>query len=896
MMERTTTVDPMRFENDIDDDSTVDMVTTASARTVSEGPRITVSCDGESSTDDADSKSMDFTVNESAQFCEGTNDFAEDSVDTGAHGTTSSNDNMKNPDHVYRFTPGSDGHQNADPNFQSTAKPTKGVSDASDVDADGEDGRKSSASVEVDSQTDTTIHPLEAATLEQIVKRLLLYFRKEPNEALMASDGVRISRLGQTRRKSFSGFIGRSSRGSTRRGSMRQSNSARNGNSDEAEAEGNDNKVELVVRSVATGRVLLPDARKNIKALPHEERMEFEWQVLQLRGFPADIFKTLKWFTTPEVFLQEILAVLADTTSSVDDIHCAIAAITYWATGLHGVSADDVDTLNDTLAPCLLRLQDRVDSLHIDLEPLKRGFRPTELACEIDATNESTPAALSALQLLYPDVDLESAVDGDIFDVLFEKPPLFVAEQLSLLDTQLFSRFSNDEFRLQTKASARGELLASTIGTTIAYSNSLALQIVKAVLELDTAERRAEGLEFVIEVGKYLLELNNLQSLFAMFGVLSHSAIGRLKQSFGALSKSALKGMAMMKLIVSPDHNHETYRHRIRSATTALPYLGVVLKDLTSLLMLKSHTGEDSLINLHKFRKIADVIKEVTESTKASHYKYTAAYQPDHAFVQALLALCHNDPTDRELYETSLQQEPRESNSMQPAGGGRGSKTARTKSMSAKRTRRATLSSVSRPLDVGATSVQEVSSGSTTDLRAAAARARNRVRRESVGSDTSTDDPSAHIPKPKPKLPQSLGDVSNEELADCSDALMAYIDAGFTTDGASCERMDAAVALDLKILFAEYARRLARPPSGAATHNESRRMCGRAHSEPHIATKSTSSIDSLVVAAPYPVLQEEDETAEVPLEPSVGDLCDEEPYEGEIDWDTDLAAIESTEV
>lgn len=421
--------------------------------------------------------------------------------------------------------------------------------------------------------------------------------------------------------------------------------------------------------------------------------------------------------------------------------------------------------------------------------------------------------------------------DGDVFDVLFEKPPSFVAEQLSILDAQLFARFSNDEFRLQTKASARGELLQSTMGTTIAYSNSLALQIVKAILELDTAERRAEALEFVIEVGRHLLELNNLQSLFALFGVLSHAAIGRLKQSFALLSKSALKGMAMMKLIVTPEHNHETYRHRMRSAPTALPYLGVILKDLTSLSMLKTHTGDERLINMHKFCKIANVIKETSEACKASYHKYTASYQADHAFVQALLALCHNDPSDKELYDISLQQEPRESNNTQQSPT-RGAKMARTKSVSAKRSRRATLSTVGRPFDLAP-------SGPNADLRAAAARARNRVRQESVGSDTSNDDVGAAASMGKPRLPRSVGDVSNEALADCCEALTTYIDEALTAEGEGRERIDAAVALDLKILFAEYARRLARPQSVSSSSNTGISSgLARAQSEPRITNVS----------------------------------------------------------
>lgn len=38
-------------------------------------------------------------------------------------------------------------------------------------------------------------------------------------------------------------------------------------------------KVELLAGSVATGRLSLPDARKAIKTYPHDERIEFEWQV-----------------------------------------------------------------------------------------------------------------------------------------------------------------------------------------------------------------------------------------------------------------------------------------------------------------------------------------------------------------------------------------------------------------------------------------------------------------------------------------------------------------------------------------------------------------------------------------------------------------------------------------
>lgn len=104
--------------------------------------------------------------------------------------------------------------------------------------------------------------------------------------------------------------------------------------------------------------------------------------------------------------------VLSDNghSASGEDAQAAAAAIAHWTTSSVGITTDDVDALNAVLAECVARLDRHRGDGRVDVAPLRRGFR-VQPPHGGGASPQSRHGDLrSALQLLYPDVERESAV------------------------------------------------------------------------------------------------------------------------------------------------------------------------------------------------------------------------------------------------------------------------------------------------------------------------------------------------------------------------------------------------------------------------------------------------------------------------------------------------------
>jgi hypothetical protein len=185
------------------------------------------------------------------------------------------------------------------------------------------------------------------------------------------------------------------------------------------------------------------------------------------------------------------------------------------------------------------------------------------------------------------------------------------------------------------------------------YSNWVVTEIVS---EKKLRSRRALVAKF-IKICEHLRELNNFHILYAIISAMSNSSVSRLKWTSEKLNKSAKASLQELEQLMSMEGSFKNYREAVKNTSNlaVVPYIGVILKDLTFIEDGNPNTIED-LINWSKRKLVFDVVGDYMRS-QIVPYKIaplTIASQPMSKILYELPQM-----EESEQYENSLKCEPR---------------------------------------------------------------------------------------------------------------------------------------------------------------------------------------------------------------------------------------------
>nr|KAF6297721.1 ral guanine nucleotide dissociation stimulator like 3 [Pipistrellus kuhlii] len=217
-----------------------------------------------------------------------------------------------------------------------------------------------------------------------------------------------------------------------------------------------------------------------------------------------------------------------------------------------------------------------------------------------------------------------------------------VAEQLTLMDVELFSRVRPCEclgsvWSQRDRPGAAG--IAPTVRATVTQFNLVTGCVLGSVLGAPglAAPQRAQRLEKWIRIAQRCRELRNFSSLRAILSALQSNPIYRLKSSWGAVSREPLSTFRKLSQIFSDENNHLSSREILSQEEASegpreensppgslpsklppgpVPYLGTFLTDLVMLDTALPDMLEGDLINFEKRRKEWEILARIQQLQK----------------------------------------------------------------------------------------------------------------------------------------------------------------------------------------------------------------------------------------------------------------------------------------
>ncbi|VFV36208.1 ras guanyl releasing protein isoform 3 [Lynx pardinus] len=195
----------------------------------------------------------------------------------------------------------------------------------------------------------------------------------------------------------------------------------------------------------------------------------------------------------------------------------------------------------------------------------------------------------------------------------------------------------------------------------ISLFNSVSQWVQLMILSKPTAPQRALVITHFVHVAEKLLQLQNFNTLMAVVGGLSHSSISRLKETHSHVSPETVKLWEGLTELVTATGNYGNYRRRLAACVGfRFPILGVHLKDLVALQLALPDWLDPARTRLNgaKMKQLFSILEELAMVTSL---RPPVQANPD--LLSLLTVSLDQYQTEDELYQLSLQREPRSKSS-----------------------------------------------------------------------------------------------------------------------------------------------------------------------------------------------------------------------------------------
>ncbi|KAL0485738.1 Ras guanine nucleotide exchange factor gefJ [Acrasis kona] len=240
---------------------------------------------------------------------------------------------------------------------------------------------------------------------------------------------------------------------------------------------------------------------------------------------------------------------------------------------------------------------------------------------------------------------------------VLEWPSLEIARQITIIEFEMFELIQPKECLSQSWNKPDKHTKAPNISKMISFTNRIVAWVSYEILSCNNTTKRSKACSKFIKVACELRKLNNFNACKAVIAGLKSNPVFRLRRTWVKVPAKQMNDMKELETLMEQAKNFHNMRNAIKQASgCCLPYIGIFLTDLTFIEDGNKDfitSGDFELINLFKRMKQASVIKELVRLREMPYALQQVTELSDLLYNMTIL-------TEDELYDLSLQAEPRE--------------------------------------------------------------------------------------------------------------------------------------------------------------------------------------------------------------------------------------------
>jgi len=158
--------------------------------------------------------------------------------------------------------------------------------------------------------------------------------------------------------------------------------------------------------------------------------------------------------------------------------------------------------------------------------------------------------------------------------IIFCAEPSDVADQLILIDLEIFSRIEIIELIGQKWVKESSQVLARNVVLLITRVNRIAYWVGTTILLQGKLADRVKAISFFVSLAQSLFQKINFNSLIGVLAGLNLAAISRLKITFSNIKKNIQEHLDSLLNLQNPEQNFKHLREAMKKGGfNAVPYL-----------------------------------------------------------------------------------------------------------------------------------------------------------------------------------------------------------------------------------------------------------------------------------------------------------------------------------
>jgi len=249
----------------------------------------------------------------------------------------------------------------------------------------------------------------------------------------------------------------------------------------------------------------------------------------------------------------------------------------------------------------------------------------------------------------------------DFSRLLFVEEKQVIAEQMTLIDLEIYGKIADIELTdlKWNENKEKFHIMSRNVLNFIRRSNYVAFFVATNILIQKKLKDRVKLLTQFVNVAKCLADMHNYNSLMGILVGLGQASIDRLRMTWSRINAKHIETYRLLQQYFNPGSAFKFLREKLKaSGGNALPYLGCVLGDLTFMDEGNPNFITEDNVRLINFPKLHLINRSITEIHQYQKSRYS------YSLKEPIYTILHQLPVlqDRELYNLSLEREPRQAN------------------------------------------------------------------------------------------------------------------------------------------------------------------------------------------------------------------------------------------